>query len=245
MSLRKKISKNATETAALSNGLERSENVSRRVFQRYFPLILILWILLVLYPNPVNLIISVQRLFNFDAEPEAVEFMLNDLPSDPVAIEKTVLAIIPYRHDWEVYGMPWYFPTIDKVLERGEGDCKARALVLASLLKAKNIPYQVNQSPIHVWVEYEGKQATSIENDQVKFHQRDPETGERQFQIPDIGLGEVVDSFWQAFWGPMPDGRKALLISGLLGLVVARVILRKKRVAQYCDITKKEGAISV
>ena len=245
MSLRKKISKNATETAALSNGLERSENVSRRVFQRYFPLILILWILLVLYPNPVNLIISVQRLFNFDAEPEAVEFMLNDLPSDPVAIEKTVLAIIPYRHDWEVYGMPWYFPTIDKVLERGEGDCKARALVLASLLKAKNIPYQVNQSPIHVWVEYEGKQATSIENDQVKFHQRDPETGERQFQIPDIGLGEVVDSFWQAFWGPMPDGRKALLISGLSGLVVARVILRKKRYTQYDIMTEKEGAISV
>jgi hypothetical protein len=245
MSLGKNISKNATETAAMPNGLERSANISRRVFQRYFPLILILWILFVLYPNPFNLIISVQRLFNFDAEPEAVEFMLNDLPSDPVAIEKAVLTIIPYRHDWEVYGMPWYFPTIDKVLERGEGDCKARALVLASLLKANNIPYQVNQSPIHVWVDYEGKQATSIENDQVKFHQRDPETGERQFQIPDIGLGEVMDSFWQAFWGPMPDGRKALLISGLSGLVVARVILRKNRVAQYHDITKKEGAISV
>jgi hypothetical protein len=245
MSLRKNISKNDTETAAISNGLEKLENVSRRVFRRYFPLILILWILLVLYPNPFNLIISVQRLFNFDAEPEAVEFMLNDLPSAPVAIEEAVLTRIPYRHDWEVYGMPWYFPTIEKVLEQGEGDCKARALVLASVLKAKNIPYQVNQSPIHVWVNYEGKQATSIENDQVKFHQRDPETGERQFQIPDIGLREVMDSFWQAFWGPMPDGRKVLLISGLSSLVGARVILRKKKVVQYHAITKKGSAISV
>jgi hypothetical protein len=245
MSLRKNINKNSTETAAMPNSLERSESVYRRVFQKYFPLILILWILFVLYPNPFNLVISVQRLFNFDAEPDAVEFMLNDLPSNPVDIEKAVLARIPYRHDWKVYGMPWYFPTIDKVLERGEGDCKARALVLASVLKAKNIPYQVNQSPMHVWVDYEGKQETSIENDQVKFHQRDPETGERQFQIPDIGLGEVMDSFWEAFWSPMPDARKALLISGLSGLVVARVILRKKRTAQYEIMTEKESAISV
>lgn len=245
MSLWKNISKNATETATMPNGLERSENVYRRVFQKYFPLILILWILFVLYPNPLNLIISVQRLFNFDAEPDAVEFMLNDLSSDPVAIEEAVLASIPYRHDWEVYSMPWYFPTIEQVLERREGDCKARALVLASVLKAKNIPYQVNQSPIHVWVEYKGKQENSIENDQVKFHQRDPETGERQFQIPDIGLSEVMDSFWQAFWGPMPDGRKALLISGLSGLVVARVILRRKKIAQYEIMAEKGNAISV
>jgi hypothetical protein len=216
----------------MTDSLEKSEKASRKVFRKYFPLMFILWILLVLYPNPLNLVISIQRVFNFNAAPGAVEFMLNDLPSDPASIEKAVLVRIPYRHDWELHGMPWYFPTIEKVLERGEGDCKARALVLASVLKAKNIPYEVNQSPIHVWVKYEGKQETSIENDQVKFYQRDPETGERQFQIPDIGLSEVMDSFWQAFWGPMPDARKALLISGLLALIAARVILRKKRAAQ-------------
>jgi len=58
--------------------------------------------------------------------------------------------------------MPWYCPTIKKVLERGEGDCKARALVLASVLEAKNIPYQVHSSPIHVWVDYEGKQRPQL-----------------------------------------------------------------------------------
>jgi hypothetical protein len=158
--------------------------------------------------------------------------MLSDLPSDPVAIEKAVLTRISYRHDWELYSMPWYCPTIEEVLERGEGDCKARALVLASVLEAKNISYQVHSSPIHIWVDYEAKQETSIENAQVEFYQYDPETGERQFQIPHIGLGKVMDSFWQAFWNPMPDGRKALLISGLLALVAARVILRKKRTAQ-------------
>ena len=201
----------------------------RKVFRSYFPLILILWILFVLYPNPVNLIISVQRVFNLDIDPGAVEFMLNDFPSDPVAVEKAVLAGIPYRYDWELYSMPWYFPTVDQVLEKGEGDCKARALVLASVFEARNIPYRVNISPIHIWVDYEGKEETRIENPRVKFYQQDPETGERWFQIPDIALGEVMDPIWRGFWSPMPDGRKALLISGLLALVAARVILFKKK----------------
>jgi hypothetical protein len=215
----------------MTDGIESSEKVSRKVFRRYFPLIFVLWILFVLYPNPSNLIISIQRVLNFDADPGAVEYMLNDFPSDPVDIEKAVLAKIPYRHDWEVYGMPWYCPTIEQVLERGEGDCKGRALVLASVLNAKNISYQVHSSPIHIWVDYESKQETSIENTQVEFYQFDPETGERRFQIPNIAVSEVTDSFWRSFWVPMPDGRKALLISGLIALVASRVILRKKRTA--------------
>jgi len=209
-----------------------SENASRRIFRRYFPLIFILWIVFVLYPNPLNFILSVQRLRNFDADPGAVEFIVNDFPSDPVAIEKAVLARIPYRHDWEVYSMPWYCPTIDEVLERGTGDCKSRALVLASVLEAKNIPYQINLSPTHVWVNYESKQETSIENDQVQFYEYDPETGERRLQIPHIGLSRVMNAFWGSFWDPMPDSRRALLISGPLALIAARVIFRKKRTVQ-------------
>jgi hypothetical protein len=214
----------------MTDGLERSEKVSRKVFRRYFPLIFILWILFVLYPNPLNLIISIQRVLNFDADPGVVESMLNDLPSAPVDIEKAVLARIPYRYDWELYSMPWYCPTVEEVLERGAGDCKARALVLASVLEVKNITYQVHSSPMHIWVDYEGKNETSIENAKVEFYH--PETGERRFQIPEISLGKLVDSWRQQFWTAMPDGRKALLILGLLALVTARVILRKKRTTQ-------------
>lgn len=158
--------------------------------------------------------------------------MLDDLPADPAALDKAVLAGIPYRYDWELYNMPWYFPTIEEILERGEGDCKARAPVLASVLEAKGLPYRVNSSPIHVWVEYDGKVETSVENPQVQLYQRDPETGEAEFQLPEIRLNEVVDSGWRAFWSPMPDGRKALLLSGLLALITARVVLRKRRGAR-------------
>lgn len=244
MSARKKITSNSTETTAMPDGLERSENSFRRVFRRYFPLIFILWILFVLYPNPLNLIISIQRVLNFDADPGAVEFMLHDFSSDPADIEKAVLARIPYHRDWELYGMPWYCPSIEEVLEREGGDCKARALVLASVLEAKNIPYQVHSSPMHTWVGYEGKQETSSENTQVEFYQYDPETGERYFQIPDISLSDLMNSWRRQLWTPMPDGRKALLISGLSALIAARVILRKKRAAQ-CDAMAEGRPISV
>jgi len=185
----------------------------------------------VLYPNPVNLIISIQRVLNFDADPGAVEFMLSDLPSDPVEIEKAVLARIPYHRDWELYGMPWYCPTIKQVLEREGGDCKARALVLASVLEAKNISYQIRSSPMHIWVDYESKQETSIENAQVEFYQYDPETSERRFQVPSISQRELMNSLQQQFWTPMPEDRRALLILGSLALVTARVSLRRKRLS--------------
>jgi hypothetical protein len=157
--------------------------------------------------------------------------ILDDFPSDPVAIEKAVVMRISYRLDWELYSMPWYFPTVEEILEREEGDCKARALVLASILKAKDISSQVNSSPVHVWVDYEGKQENIIENTQVKFYQHDSETGERRFQIPEIGLSKVMNSWRQQLWTPMPIDRRILLFSGLSALVVARVVLRKKRTA--------------
>ena len=233
MAVEKDIIGSSAGITAMIDSCDSSEKSARRVFRRYFPLIFILWILFVLYPNPVNLIASVQRVLNLDADPGAVEFMLNDLPSDPAEIEKAVLARIPYHCDWELYGMPWYCPTIRQVLERERGDCKARALVLTSVLEAKNIPYQIHSSPMHIWVDYENKQETSMENVQVEFYQYDPETGERQFQIPDIGPSRLMDYLQQQFWTPMPSARKTILVSGLLALVATRVILRKKRVAQY------------
>jgi len=224
----------------MKDSLQKSEKASRRIYRRYFPLIIILWILLVLYPNPANLVFSIQRVLNFDAEPDAVEFMLNDFPSDPADIERAVLSRIPYRHDWELYGMPWYCPTIEQVLERGAGDCKGRALVLASVLDAKDIDYLIHSSPTHIWVQYESKQENSIENAQVEFYEYDHETGDRKFRMPDIALGDLMDSWGRQFWTPMPDGRKALLISGLAVLIAVRVILRKRRTAE--QITGEDAA---
>lgn len=229
MSKEKEITGRINDNGTRPEHREGSWNAFRRAFRRYFPLTLILWILFVLYPSPLNLFVSIHRFVNPPVDPVAVEPILDDLPSDPVAIEQAILARISFRLDWELHGMPWYFPTVDQVLERGQGDCKARALVLASVLKAKAISAEVNSSPVHVWVDYEGKEDNSIENDQVKFFQNDPETGEKRLQIPQIDLGALVDSWRQQLWTSMPTDRKAPLLSGMVALIAARVVLYNKK----------------
>ena len=193
-----------------------------RVFRRYFTLIMFLWILLVLYPNPANLVASVQRLISPNLDPAAVASLADGMSSDPQTIENAVIQQVTYSYDWEVYGMPWYHPTVEEVLERGKGDCKARALILASVFEAKNIPYTINWSPIHVWVEYEKKKPTALENNDVKFFQRDPETGKKSLQIPKIPVRDALNSFWRGFWHPMPEVRKVLLVFGLIALLTMR-----------------------
>lgn len=201
-----------------------------RFFRRYFILILVFWILVVLYPNPVNLAISLARLIDPPIDPVSVKPLLQVLnATDPVTIEGEVTERIPYRYDWEVHGMPWYFPTTAEVLKKGEGDCKARTLILASVFEAKDVPYRINCSPVHMWIDYEGKERTSLENPEVKFYQQDTETGKRLFQFPDIPFSDITDSFRDSFWEPMPLARRLLLLLGLPGLVIMRLTLFKKR----------------
>ena len=53
---------------------EQMKYKAGRIFSKFFPLFLVLWILLVLYPNPLNLVISIKRGINPDIDPAAVEY---------------------------------------------------------------------------------------------------------------------------------------------------------------------------
>jgi transglutaminase-like putative cysteine protease len=202
-----------------------------RAFRACLLLLVALWVFLVLYPNPLRLVVSLQRLADPRVDPAAVETLAEALPSDPAAIEKAVLDGVPYRYDWEVYAMPWYFPTVDEVLEKGQGDCKARAIVLASVLEAKGIPYRINSSPTHVWVDYDGKAENTLENPQAGFYEVDPQTGARSLHLPQVSLIEFLETLWDGFWPPMPTARKVLLVTGpviLLAIGVLRPEMRGK-----------------
>ena len=203
----------------------RHESRAAGIFCTFFPVLVMLWVLLILYPNPLRLAASVQRVADPRADPGAVQALADSLPSEPAAIEEAVLDSVPYSYDWEVYAMPWYFPTVDEVLEKGRGDCKARAIVLASVFEAKGIPYRINSSPTHVWVDYEGKIEDELENSGAGFYKVDPQTGARSLQVPKVSVTDVMGTGWQGFWPPMPMMRKVLLISGLVILVATRVML--------------------
>jgi transglutaminase-like putative cysteine protease len=219
------------------NGV-RHRSRAAGIFYAFFPVLVVLWALLVLYPNPLRLAASVQRLANPKVDPGAVQTLAESLPSEPAAIEKAVLDSVPYSYDWEVYAMPWYFPTVDEVLQKGRGDCKARAIVLASIFEAKDIPYRINSSPTHVWVDYDGKVEDELENSRAGFYEVDPQTGARSLHVPRISITEVMDTGWQGFWPPMPIARKVLLVSGLVVLVAARVMWPRIRRPTAGDVSR-------
>lgn len=183
--------------------------------------LLLLWTLLVLYPDPQRLIVSVPRAWTPLVDAAAVHELAATLPDDPRAIEAFVnTSLVPYAVPWQTYGIPWYVPTVSEVLAHGQGDCQARAIVLASLLEAKGIPATFVGSFDHLWVDYPGKQATPIENASVAIVAQQPD-GAYRFRWP-----EVID--WRAswaierayFWDAMPGERMALLLAGwlLIGL---------------------------
>jgi len=178
--------------------------------------LLLAWAFLVLYPQPWMLADSIENYRARAVDPVAVEALARQMPDDPAAIERLVLdRIVPYGYDWEVSGVPWYFPTTREALAAGRGDCESRAMVLASLLDAKGIPYQLRLSLDHIWVDYPGKQPTAIENEAVAIaEERD---GRFIFNWPaDFDPWEEFVDQVAILWEPMPLPRKLLLFAGCL-----------------------------
>lgn len=172
------------------------------------------WFVFVLYPNPFYLYNSISRLLNPPVMPIAVSEYARELDNKaPIEIEQFVYAKLPYSYDWEVYSMPWYFPTLDEALEKGTGDCKARYLLFASLLEELHIPYRKNVSLTHIWADYEGKPQSALENTGEAMIVID-EQGKFSISKPEPNLSRAWRSFRQGFWEVMPNGRKYLLFSG-------------------------------
>jgi hypothetical protein len=190
------------------------------------------WILVTLYPNPMLLTRSISHALNPPIDPAAVRVWAEQLPEDPAYIERQVRErYVPYSVPWQTHGVPWHYPTTSSVVAQGTGDCQARMLVLASILEAKGIPYQIRASLDHIWVEYTEKQPNVLENRAIAV-----------MQDGKLDLPQQWD-WWESyriekeyFWDPMPLGRKLLLFGGL-GLILfwhrtARV-LRWARIQSY------------
>lgn len=179
----------------------------------------ILWTILVLFPNPVPFALSLQRSFAPPIDPVAVRDIAVTLPDDPAAIAAFSGEYVTYKTAWEEYGRFWYFPTVSEVVERRAGDCQAIALLSASILTAKGIPYIWHYSLTHAWIEYPGKAVNDLEDPAVAIAS-DSGGGWLNGLPQRLPVREVVDQLTAYHWTPMPEYRKLLLLMGLLLAIV-------------------------
>ena len=180
---------------------------------------LLIWAFFVCYPNPYIFIRNFIRYAKFPVDPLIIEFINEDIPNDPNEIEIFVRKLIKYEYDWKNYGVPWYVPSALDAVERQKGDCESRAIVFASILKAKNIPYSLKASLVHIWIEYEGKKPSKIENDEVAFIGK---VGNKyRLKIPDLKQWrKYFDSEKKMLWDAMPLSRKIMIFSGWTVIVL-------------------------
>jgi hypothetical protein len=185
----------------------------------------LLWLLLVCYPNPWIFVRNFVRYAQFPVDPGIARSVSFPIPKAPAAVEEAVLRNVRYEYDWRQYGVPWYVPTPAEVVASGRGDCESRAVLLASLLAAQGIPYRLQASLVHLWVDYPGKRPNEDENSAISLMRR--EHGRYRFRLPSlVRWREDFAAQREALWDAMPLGRKVALLGGWAVLAVVGLIVR-------------------
>jgi hypothetical protein len=180
--------------------------------------VMLAWIGFILYPDPRVFFSSAKRLVTPPVDPTAVTELARTLPDDAAAIEAFSQQHVRYDNPWRLYGVPWYFPTVDDVLRDQAGDCQAEAILTASILEAKGLPYTLRYAFDHVWVDYEGKVAAGLEDPARSFM---ADEGEGWFaKLPEkLPWRDIVRERVEFHWYPMPAEQKGALLAGLLVLL--------------------------
>lgn len=189
------------------------------------------WTLVVFYPNPVMLLMTIWHTISPPINAAAAHELAATLPDDPNAIRYLVLTeLVTYDYDWAIYGVPWYFPRTSEVIRDRRGDCESQAVLLASILEAKGIPYQLKMSFDHMWIDYAQKSATDMEHDEAAFVALDGASIE--IRLPKhFDARKWIDIQLDSRWHPMPAYRKALLFIGLFLIFAGQWLLHCYRIA--------------
>jgi hypothetical protein len=173
----------------------------------------------------------VARLRNPPVDAAAASEVAVALPDDYAAVERYVLDHVRFEPAWTVYGLPWYFPTVTEVLVDRAGDCQARAILLASILEAKGLPYTLRYSFDHVWVDYPGKQVTELEDPATSFASTEGDGWASG--LPDrLPIWSILKARIAYHWTPMPFAKKFLILAGaamIFGYGERRALSRVRR----------------
>jgi hypothetical protein len=143
------------------------------------------------------------------------------LPNDPARVEEWVVENVIYdANDYADWGVVTYIASPDEVLRRGRGPCYGRAVVLASILEDKHIPYRLFVTFMHTWVDYDGRQPRKQYED-TRYAMLRWEHERWHFQ--GMGWLAIVPqmSIWLArlLWRVVPWPGKVALLALILGAI--------------------------
>ena len=174
----------------------------------------IILVIFVLFTTPLVIFKDVYRVQNPPIKSDSIN-NVSSIPDHPSEIESWVNSRIEYEYDFGTYGVFWYVPTPEEILEKGKGDCKSRAILLASILEEKGIDYELHMSLFHWWVSYPDKELTRYEVPEASVKE-----GE-DWRFPNVRetldrMWEVKDEYYSMIWGLMPLWKKLVLVFGLV-----------------------------
>lgn len=199
----------------------------QRLLRGWWILAALGWTLLACYPNPTVLVRNLLRYRRFPVDPQLQKRTGWPLPDKPSSIETFVDAIIVPTSDWKLYCVPWYVPTAREVVQTLRGDCESKAVVLASLLAGKGIPYQIRASFDHIWVDYAGRQPRPGETRDIAYLEA-RDGGRFAVHLP--GRAEwrqALSVQKEQLWAAMPLARKDLWLLGLVWLAAMALTARR------------------
>jgi hypothetical protein len=183
------------------------------------------WTLLACYPNPGILFRNLARYRHLPVDPRLAKRMKWHLSPSPREMELFTQSLLTPTDDWALYRVPWYVPTPLEAVGAERGDCEATAMVLASLLAGKGIPYQIRASFTHIWVDYRGRPERKGETSDLAY--LEGEKGRWRLHWPrQVRWREVLSAQKEQLWEAMPPARKAILICGWLWVTVAVALAR-------------------
>jgi len=189
---------------------------------------LAIWTFVVCFPNPYIFVRNWVRYARFPIDPSVIEIIEDEIPDESEEIEKFVRKLVKYEYDWQNYGVPDYVSTARQAVTRRRGDCEDRALVFASVLEAKGLPYDLKASLVHYWIDYPGKRASKYENEDVSYFGK--VDGKYKFKLPDFGQWrQYLISTRKGGWDSMPTSRKVIMVCGWALIILSGYFLRRGR----------------
>jgi len=199
---------------------------SRRLWG-WWLLAALVWTLFVCYPNPAVLVRNLLRYRHFPVDPQLEKRTGWALPEKPGSIETFVEGVIVPTSDWKLYRVPWFMPAPSDVIQTLRGDCESKAVVLASLLAGKHIPYEIRASFNHIWVDYAGRRPRPGETRDIAYLDAKDGGGFRIHFPSRADWRQALAVQKEQLWEAMPLARKALWFLGLVWLLALSVVARR------------------